>query len=81
MDCPGCGLQRSFLALLHGHLSQSLHYHLATIPLLLLLLILILHLTINIPKGVQIIIGLQLTVAILSLAFYIYKIVHHQIFY
>ena len=27
IDCPGCGLTRSFVQLCHGHLSQSFAYH------------------------------------------------------
>lgn len=38
-DCPGCGFQRSFLALLRGNLQESLHLYPATIPLLLTFLI------------------------------------------
>ena len=34
VDCPGCGFQRSLLALLQGDLSRSLHLYPATIPLL-----------------------------------------------
>ena len=34
-DCPGCGFQRSFLALVQGNLTESFHYYPATIPLLI----------------------------------------------
>jgi hypothetical protein len=36
IDCPGCGFQRSFLALLRGDISKSFHLYPATIPLLLI---------------------------------------------
>lgn len=36
LDCPGCGFQRSFLALLQGHLNESVKLYPATIPLLLI---------------------------------------------
>ena len=38
-SCPGCGLQRAFHALLHGHFTEAFAYNRAllfTIPLLLL---------------------------------------------
>lgn len=41
-DCPGCGSQRAFHALLHGHPLDALHYNLFMIiglPYLLLALI------------------------------------------
>lgn len=34
-DCPGCGFQRSVIALLKGHVHDSLSLYPATIPLLL----------------------------------------------
>ncbi|WP_408733641.1 DUF2752 domain-containing protein [Mucilaginibacter sp.] len=34
IDCPGCGFQRSFIALLKGHLSESFFLYPATIPIL-----------------------------------------------
>ncbi|RYU86148.1 DUF2752 domain-containing protein [Mucilaginibacter terrigena] len=34
LDCPGCGLQRSVIALLHGDIYQSFKYHPATILLI-----------------------------------------------
>ena len=27
VDCPGCGLTRSMVALSHGHIRTSIHYH------------------------------------------------------
>ncbi|QEM07476.1 DUF2752 domain-containing protein [Mucilaginibacter rubeus] len=33
-DCPGCGFQRSVIALLKGHMHDSLQLYPATIPLL-----------------------------------------------
>jgi len=38
-DCPGCGFQRSFLALLKGDFPQSFHLYPATVPILLTIVI------------------------------------------
>ncbi|MET4138851.1 DUF2752 domain-containing protein [Pedobacter sp. UYP1] len=38
-DCPGCGFQRSFLALLKGDFGQSFHLYPATVPILLTIVI------------------------------------------
>jgi len=38
-DCPGCGFQRSVIALLNGDLYQSLHFYPATIPLIFTLVV------------------------------------------
>jgi len=35
IDCPGCGFQRSVIALLHGDLKNSIHLYPGTIPLLM----------------------------------------------
>jgi hypothetical protein len=35
IDCPGCGFQRSVLALIKGNLAQSFTFYPPTIPLLL----------------------------------------------
>lgn len=34
VDCPGCGFQRSFIALLKGNISQSFKFYPALIPML-----------------------------------------------
>lgn len=27
IPCPGCGLSRAYIALLHGHIADAFHYH------------------------------------------------------
>ncbi|WP_316826714.1 DUF2752 domain-containing protein [Pedobacter miscanthi] len=39
IDCPGCGFQRSFIALIQGNLSKSWSLYPPTIPLLLLFIL------------------------------------------
>jgi hypothetical protein len=79
LECPGCGLQRSVIALFRGDLRASLQLYPATIPLLLLLGFVGLHLKYDFPNGALIIKYLQAGVAIIILVFYIYKIVNHKL--
>lgn len=53
-DCPGCGFQRSMIALLQGDLSQSLHDYPATIPLLVTAIYTIAYKHLHIAKKEQI---------------------------
>ena len=79
LECPGCGLQRSVIALLKGDIRASLQLYPATIPLVMLLLITGLHLKYDFPNGALVIKYLQVGVAITVLVFYIYKIVNHKL--
>lgn len=51
VECPGCGLQRSFISLLKGNFLESLNYHAALIPLIIAIILLIVQLVINHEKG------------------------------
>lgn len=44
LDCPGCGMQRSFDQLVHGNLIESLQLFPALLPLIFLVLYTGLHL-------------------------------------
>jgi hypothetical protein len=43
IDCPGCGFQRSCIALLKGHLSESFFLYPATIPIFLAAILLLIE--------------------------------------
>jgi Protein of unknown function (DUF2752) len=74
-DCPGCGIQRSFVLLLKGQWLESFKMYPALLPVLLLFAFLILHLIKNIKGGTA---GLKYSYifcAGIILVTYIYKLV------
>lgn len=80
MECPGCGLQRSFIALIEGNLSASIKLYPALIPLLLVWMIVILHLIFKFKHGAFIIKYLFLFCALIIAVSYTIKIFNHDIF-
>ena len=79
LECPGCGFQRSVLALLRGDVAASFALYPATLPLLALLGFTVLHLFFKFKRGSGVIIFLQAFSAIVIVVFYIYKIITHKI--
>jgi len=79
IDCPGCGLQRSVLALFKGDLIASFKFYPATIPLLFVVLFTIVHLKVDFKFGAQLIKIVFAGVALIILINYIYKIYTHQL--
>jgi hypothetical protein len=51
IDCPGCGLQRAFIELLKGNLSESFRIYPPLFPVLILFMLLILQLVFRFRKG------------------------------
>lgn len=79
LDCPGCGLQRSLLALFHGDITASWQLYPPTPFLLLTITFLALHLAIGFRQGAYILkILFIITVAVMAVN-YIYKIINHQL--
>lgn len=74
IDCPGCGLQRSVLALFRGDLIASFKFYPATIPLIFVLIFTIIHLKFDFKFGAQLIKIVFAGVAVIILINYIYKI-------
>jgi hypothetical protein len=75
-DCPGCGLQRSFMLLLKGDVIAAFHMYPAIFTLLPLVFMLILNKFLNLKYGGQIIIALSISSVALILINYILKLLH-----
>jgi len=73
-DCPGCGMQRSFLLLLSGNVPGSFAMYPALIPVLLLFAFLVLHVIFKIRNGAIILKYSYIFCAGIILLGYIYKI-------
>lgn len=79
VDCPGCGLQRSIVALLKGDLVSSFRLYPATIPILCLFLLTIVHLKFDFKNGAFFIKMLYIGATIIIVINYIYKIFTNQL--
>ena len=53
VDCPGCGMQRSFIALLKGNFMESFILYPALLPMLFMVWLLIVHLVFKLNKGAK----------------------------
>lgn len=73
IDCPGCGSQRAFIALLRGDIQQSLEYHIALIPFILTIIVLITQLILNKSNGAKWVMWLFIFTSSLTFLQYIYK--------
>ena len=78
MDCPGCGMQRSFLALLKGDVSECFCLYPAMIPLLFVIIFTCFQIKFDFKYGADIIKWGLILVGILILAFFFYKLITHK---
>lgn len=79
LDCPGCGFQRSVLALFEGEFVQSVKLYPATIPLFILLGFTLAHLKFEFTRGAFFIKILYVSISLIIIINYIYKIFTHQL--
>ncbi|MBA3664560.1 MAG: DUF2752 domain-containing protein [Bacteroidetes bacterium] len=78
IECPGCGMQRAFLALIKGDILSSLNFNPSLIPFLLTVLYVALHLGFSFKNGARNIIWLfSFTVAIMFVNF-VAKLISHS---
>jgi hypothetical protein len=76
IDCPGCGFQRSVIALLKGDLAGSIHLYPATIPILFTTLFVFVAIKLNWDKRHLVKKTLYMITGSVILASYAWKIYH-----
>jgi hypothetical protein len=74
IDCPGCGMQRSWYSLYKGDIAGSWSYNPGGFPFLLLLVFTILHLKWSFKHGAKIIMWGFIATAALMWGKFIYKL-------
>jgi hypothetical protein len=79
IDCPGCGFQRSVLALLEGDFAHSFKLYPPTVPLIALIAFSLAHLKFDFKQGAFLIKILYIGISLLVVINYIYKIFTHQL--
>lgn len=80
MDCPGCGMQRSMLAILNGDFVHSFQLYPAAIPLLLLMAYLVVHITFKLKNGAKNLTYGFVFCSIIVITNYVYKVITNQIY-
>lgn len=79
IDCPGCGLQRSTIALLKGDFNTSWHVYPPTTFVITTILFLLLHLVFKFRHGASVLKYLYIVAATIIIVNYIYKIFSNQL--
>ena len=74
IECPGCGIQRAFIALLRGEFSQSIHLFPALIPYITTILLLIVQMIFRFQKGAYIIMYSFIISVVIMMLSYIIKL-------
>jgi hypothetical protein len=77
LDCPGCGMQRAFLAFLKGEFLQSLVLQPALFPLLFTLLFTLVHLRLKFVFGPRLIVVFFLLSLSLMIVNWVVKLAAH----
>lgn len=75
IDCPGCGMQRSFWCLIEGHIKESLMLYPALIPTIAMLAYLAFHIKFQFKNGHKVLTTLFIVNLSLIIINYIYKFI------
>ncbi|MFY8004910.1 MAG: DUF2752 domain-containing protein [Chitinophagaceae bacterium] len=76
-DCPGCGFQRSIIALMKGNIIESFQLYPAGIPIIILLIFSLFHIKYKFNKGDKLIQYSQISIAIIIFVSYIFKLTNY----
>ena len=73
-ECPGCGMQRAFIALMKGDIAESFSQHPALIPLIIASLVSLFYMFFKWEKGVKHIVFLFSFTVLIFIVNYLVKI-------
>ena len=73
IECPGCGMQRSLIALLKGDVIESIQYHSAVIPFIITITLLIVQLITKHEKGAKWVMWAFSTTTVITIVQFIIK--------
>src|ERR1700761_6901786 len=76
IDCPGCGFQRSVIALINGNFKQSLYFYPAALPILFTSLFVLLAIKFKVDNYHFIKKTLYIITGAIIMVSYIYKMYH-----
>jgi len=79
IDCPGCGFQRSVIALFEGDFVNSFKLYPPIVPLIILIAFTLVHLKFDFKQGAFLIKILYIGISLIIVINYIYKIFTHQL--
>lgn len=77
-DCPGCGFQRSLLALLRGDLYGSLRLYPAALPIVLMMGFLVAHLKFKFRFGAEILKFSYIFITVIIVVSYLVKLKNYH---
>ncbi len=75
VECPGCGMQRAFIALLRGDFVGSLKLYPALIPTMVMLVFLVVHIVIKLKNGARTLLYMFILNAAIVIFYYLYKLI------
>ena len=73
-ECPGCGMQRSFILLIKGDMAASFTRYPALVTILFLFVFLLIHLIFNIKNGAAVLKYTYIFCAGIIMVSYIYRL-------
>jgi hypothetical protein len=76
IECPGCGMQRAFIALLRGDLPLSLKMNPSLLPFLVTILYTILHLFVSFKNGARYIVWLFSFTVLVMVVNFVIKVIY-----
>ena len=77
LECPGCGIQRSIIAMLKGEFLESIILFPALLPLFAMFAFLGLHLVFDLKHGALVLKIFYITNTILIISGFVYKLIIH----